>query len=563
MKIDIVVKQDNKLIKIDSANNNFELKEEITDYGKRITGIFKPEREVEFVKAQLILSQSYDDNDKIMKNGYQSWTRSKEVGINHKEKRMSFLAKALDFHYHLSQYGDYYFYKTKCKEGVIHSHKYTYIKNNKDYTLYGALNEKECFTIFETDVNKGEIKVVADVGGLVVKSPIILFDFIITKGNRDYVFDTFFACMQIEKPNAKKIKGFTSWYNYYQEITEEIILTNLENFIKYKESGKDVDVFQIDDGYETFVGDWLDVDERKFPNGLKPIAHKINQSFISGLWLAPFVCEKKSKIYREHKDWILKDRKGRLVNAGINWSGFYALDIYNLEVREYLKNVFDTVFNKWGFKMVKLDFLYAACLGDRKDKSRSLIMREGMELLRELVGDNLLLGCGVPLSSAFGLVDYCRIGCDVSLDWAGGIIAKLAHNECVSTKDAIIDSISRFPLSGRAFLNDPDVFLLRSDNIKMKKSEKVALSVANAIFGKVLFTSDDFSKYDNKETLELLNAIWDLNDCQIIDYEIVDDSFYKAYIIHYGEKKTVYINVSDNAVFVDSYLISARSCKIA
>ena len=126
---------------------------------------------------------------------------------------------------------------------------------------------------------------------------------------------------------VEKLFGYTSWYNYYQNINEEIILRDL-NALDSR-----FNLFQIDDGYETFVGDWLDVDTAKFPNGLKPILDNIhNRGFKAGLWLAPFVAEEKSKLFKEHNDWIKRDSKGKLVKSGGNWSGHYALDLDKQEV---------------------------------------------------------------------------------------------------------------------------------------------------------------------------------------------------------------------------------------
>ena len=85
----------------------------------------------------------------------------------------------------------------------------------------------------------------------------------------------------------------------------------------------------------------------------------------------------------------------------------------------YVKTVFRTVIDDWGFSFVKLDFLYAACMTGAHGFSRGELMGRAMDFLRETVGDGKILGCGVPLASAFGVVDYCRIGCDVSLDWDG------------------------------------------------------------------------------------------------------------------------------------------------
>ena len=68
--------------------------------------------------------------------------------------------------------------------------------------------------------------------------------------------------------------------------------------------------------------------------------------------------------------------------------------------------------------MVKLDFLYSEAMQPRNGKSRGQIMCEAMDFLRECVGEEkLILGCGVPLGPSFGVVDACRISCDVDLKY--------------------------------------------------------------------------------------------------------------------------------------------------
>ena len=97
--------------------------------------------------------------------------------------------------------------------------------------------------------------------------------------------------------NKEKIFGYTSWYNYYQNISEEIILRDLAAL------DSRFNVFQIDDGYETFVGDWLDVDEKKFPHGLETIVKEIKAKGLKpGIWLAPFAVESKSKTFKEEHE---------------------------------------------------------------------------------------------------------------------------------------------------------------------------------------------------------------------------------------------------------------------
>lgn len=126
-------------------------------------------------------------------------------------------------------------------------------------------------------------------------------------------------------------------------------------------------------------------------------------------------------------------------------------------------------------------------------------MRRAVNFLRELCGDHLIIGCGVPLMPAFGLVDYCRIGCDVGFDWDGSFIMKMAHRERISTKQSLENTLFRRGLNGRAFGNDPDVFFLRSDNLKLSETQKTMLARADALLGSVFFTSDDMSAYDEEK----------------------------------------------------------------
>ena len=121
-------------------------------------------------------------------------------------------------------------------------------------------------------------------------------------------------------------------------------------------------------------------------------------------------------LFRQHPDWLLKVN-GAPWCCGCNWSSFYALDIDNPAVLDYLRRVFDRVLNDWGFDLVKLDFLYGAAPFGNARESRAARMYRAMELLRTWCGQKQILGCGVPVMPAFGLVDYCRVSCDVGLDW--------------------------------------------------------------------------------------------------------------------------------------------------
>ena len=188
--------------------------------------------------------------------------------------------------------------------------------------------------------------------------------------------------------------------------------------------------------------------------------------------------------------------------CGSNWSSFYALDIDNPAVLDYLRRVFDRVLNDWGFDLVKLDFLYGAAPFGNARESRAGRMYRAMELLRSWCGQKTILGCGVPVMPAFGLVDYCRVSCDVGLDWNDVWYMRLFHRERVSTKQALNNTVFRRQLNGRAYGSDPDVFFLREENCKLTAEQKHTLATLNALLGNVFLTSDMPSRYTQAQRAE-------------------------------------------------------------
>lgn len=508
--------------------------------------------EMEIEKLYLTMNYSFNANEKIFANGYQSWTDSREFFINETLKTISKLAAPIIKRYQLEKYGDYTFKKYSKRPGEFHGYTYSYIRDGEALDFIGSLTERNGYTIIEEYVKENKIIINKECRGHFIYGEYTPFELIWAFGKENEVFDTYFNLMNIKRPRCRPMTGWTSWYNYYQNINEAIIIENLNNF---KNFNKNIDIFQIDDGYETAVGDWLSVDEIKFPKGMKYIANTIKmKGFKAGIWLSPFICETNSKLFNEKKHWILKDNNGELLLAGSNWSKFYVLDFYNSEVREYLKKVFSVVINVWGYDMVKLDFLYAVCLLPRKNKTRGQIMTEAMEFLRECACDKLILGCGVPLGPSFGLVDYCRIGCDVSLDWDDKLYMKLLHRERISTLNAIKNAVGRYQLNGRAFLNDPDVFLLRDDNIKLTETQRETLSTVNKIFGNLLFTSDNIGKYDTKKHL-MFDKIMYLKNKTINKVECSIDDLIEVLYNEDGKKYLALINISKtNISYYNKYI---------
>ncbi|MFR9176881.1 MAG: glycoside hydrolase family 36 protein [Acutalibacteraceae bacterium] len=510
-----------------------------------------PSRPITLISASLEFWHEYEKNEKFFVNGYQSWTTSGEMSSEDIYRGTTPLAGVTKYTKDMAiTSGDYAFTRYEPRPGFFHSFTYTYLRRGDELEFFGSLSERNGYTVFYSDMEKHIFSVEKDVEGLTISEPYEMFDIVRVVGGYDEVFDKYFAAMSLPaKKRVDRLTGYTSWYNYFQKIDENIILRDLKGLSRARES---VNIFQIDDGYEPFVGDWLDYNGRDFPNGMKTIADAVHrEGYLAGIWLAPFNVQRgKSRILKEHPDWLIRNPDGKPQLGCVAWGGAYTLDIYNSEVREHLKKVFDTVLNDWGYDMVKLDFLYSQCRTPRNNKTRGTIMCEAMDFLRECVSDKLILGCGVPLGPAFGVVDACRISCDVDLSYGGKFYNSMSiNNELPSAQNAINNSMFRRHLNGRAFLNDPDVFFLRDHNLTFTWEQKLLLAKINNLFGRVLFVSDDAGEYSEAE-LEVLKETFRESDAKILDVKCVGartDGNYEIKFIENGEEKLLYFNLFTGA----------------
>lgn len=485
--------------------------------------------------AELIYDKYYEQTERFFANGFQSWTSSREYkkgGVQYGLRTLSNLPIARTFS---GASGDYAF--TEYGKDLYHSFSYTYFRIDEKVELVGSLNERTGYTIFYADYAQNIFAAVKDVEGLMFDGEYELFDIVRTQGSYDEAFDAYFALYPRKNTGrVGHLAGYTSWYNYYQNINEEIILRDLQGL---KRAGASANIFQIDDGYETKVGDW-DMDTAKFPNGLAPIVDRIHeQGLMAGLWYAPFAAQFKANVIKDHPDWLIRNKHGKPVISGIAWGGFYALDFEKEEVRAYIKAFFDKVFNEWHFDMVKLDFLYAAAIEPRNGKTRGQLMCEAMDFLRECCGDKIILGCGVPLAPAFGVVDACRISCDVENTFKEKFYVKVTNQEIISAKMAMVNSIYRRHLNGRIWANDPDVFFLRDDGMKKAGytlQQKKLLATVNHIFGDVLFVSDNVGAYDDVKMQILLDA-YKKFDGKVISAEHIAPDMLKVVFEEGGKKQ--------------------------
>ena len=292
--------------------------------------------------------------------------------------------------------------------------------------------------------------------------------------------------------------GWCSWYHYFHAVTEADLRSNLARAEAWP-----FDVFQLDDGFQAAIGDWLDTNE-KFPTPLDGLAAAMATAGLTpGIWIAPFLAAPASEVARAHPDWLAVHRpSGRplvgMVNG--NWGGaVHTLDTSNPEVLDHLEHVARSLVEA-GYPYIKLDFTYApSILGGYADPSRTPAqrVRAGFDALgRGAGGDTFLLGCGAPLGATVGAVDGMRIGADVAPWWhpqpeqyqpAGHLGGEPA------TLNAWRNTLSRSFMHRQLWLNDPDCLMLRSARTRLDPEQMRAWALAVGVSGGMALVSDDLA----------------------------------------------------------------------
>ena len=305
------------------------------------------------------------------------------------------------------------------------------------------------------------------------------------------------------------LSGWCSWYYYFAKITEQAVVENLMA-LRSQRATLPLDVVQIDDGYQTAVGDWLSVKET-FPHGMGSVAERIRLAgYRPGLWLAPFTVAANSRLAQNHPDWLVHDAKGKPVVSGRNWAtALHALDTTHPGAREWLRETLTTIVRDWGFDYLKLDFLVsAAAYGRRNDPraTRASALRDGLRLIREIVGDDVfLVGCGCPVLSAVGVVDALRVGPDSAVHWSArhkGLPVPLADGHALpALEGAIRNTLTRAWMQPTLWRNDPDCLSVRDSQTELTEDEVRMFASAIGLSGGLTMISDRVSRL----TLERLD----------------------------------------------------------
>ncbi|WP_046247174.1 glycoside hydrolase family 36 protein [Hymenobacter terrenus] len=187
--------------------------------------------------------------------------------------------------------------------------------------------------------------------------------------------------------------------------------------------------FVIDDGWQDSYGDW-GIDKKKFPNGLKPVFEYIKSLGMKpGLWISVGSASSKSKVYREHPEWFVRDKKGKFANLQLEGD---VADVqsacFSTGWKDYIKNILLKLSLEYGLEYMKLDFAvvssayrfnpeYSGCYAQNhllhKDHHESMYANyeQMWKLFDELHTSkpNLFIDCTFEAMGGLQLIDYAML----------------------------------------------------------------------------------------------------------------------------------------------------------
>ncbi|MCK6262877.1 alpha-galactosidase [Vibrio sp. ZSDE26] len=320
-------------------------------------------------------------------------------------------------------------YRIYPQTDVKRYYNYLVIEESTGYTLLGFTSCHRFAGYFIIVEEEEQRKIVANIDGentypLEWDSQRLESVAVLSGPSLSLLFEEYTQLISTHHPvkntlHQKSPIGWCSWYAYYADVTEDNIRRNL---LSMQDDLQYLEWVLLDDGYQAFMGDWL-TPSKKFSGGIKPLIQDIlKQGKKPAIWIAPFIAQAESQVFKQHPEWFVRHGSGELLKAeDITYGGWrctpwYILDASNPEVQEHLTSVIRTMREEWGVELFKLDANYWGCLRGQRFQSGVTgvqAYRMGMEAITKGAGDAWVLGCNAPMWPSLGLVDAMRVSDDV------------------------------------------------------------------------------------------------------------------------------------------------------
>ena len=219
-----------------------------------------------------------------------------------------------------------------------------------------------------------------------------------------------FAAASGVGPLRRPPTAWCSWYHYFEHVTQDDIE---ENLAAIGDLDLDVEVVQIDDGYQAEIGDWLVLSDRFASLG--DIVDRIRGAGRrAGIWVAPFLVGERSATRPGTPRLAGPGRPRRTTAGAASSSGPSTRPTRGRRptcARCSAPSAISASTTSRSTSSTRGRWRAA-----RADAgiSGTEAYRHGLRTIREAIGpDSYLLGCGAPILPSVGLVDAMRVGPDI------------------------------------------------------------------------------------------------------------------------------------------------------
>ena len=332
------------------------------------------------------------------------------------------------------------------------------------------------------------------------------------------------------------VNGWCSWFYTLDKVSEDEVLLNTA-FAAEHLHRFGLEYVQVDDGYQRGQGDWEG--NERFPHGMKWLAERIKaHGFKPGIWIAPYVISEQGDVFQQHPEWLVRRRDGSLQRIG-NWENEnspaalaevvkrYCLDITHPGAAEWLRDLFETIGRRWGYEMIKIDFVAWSILAAQSYHDPTLssaeVYRRGLAIMRAGAGDDChILDCG-PGNTTVGLIDSMRVEADINYGYAAAAWKQYFQDPACSAAAAA----KRYYLHGRTWVNDVDHVCIDLLAVEQARAAAtlVALSGGNMISGDRLVDLDPAK-------LEILKQITPSHGFAAVPVDLFDADVPTTFVLH-------------------------------
>jgi hypothetical protein len=226
------------------------------------------------------------------------------------------------------------------------------------------------------------------------------------------------------------------------------------------------------------------------------------------------------------------------------------LDITHPGAAEWLASLFDTVANRWGYEMIKIDFVDWSLLSAHAYRdptvSRAAAYRKGFEIMRRAIGPQChLQDCG-PGPVTVGLLDSMRIELDQNYGFAQAAWKQYFLNPTSSAPAAA----KRYYFHRRTWTNDADHVCLNL----LSLSQAQAAATLIALTGGNVLSGDRLPDLDPAR-LEILKKILPSSGEAARPVDLLDTDRHTAFALKvrraYGEWTVVGLFNPDESDFAE------------